>query len=282
MPSPECPPVVDHGSAGELSGRKEIQAELDRLNRLEIIGRLVGRVEHDFINLLAVIKGYATQGGLIRGLRKETIDSFRQIDQVANSAIALVRRLSSFGKRTPAKTLVTNLNKLIRTQMPRWTRMLGAHITLRASLSPRAAYVEIGRGQFEQILKILMDNAREAMPQGGSVIIQTELLTSPFDGAEGKLISRGGKNPADLSYVHMAVTDTGVGMDEATKSRICEPFFSTKTKGQHAGLGLATVFAIMAQNNGAMRVFSELGQGTSVHLYLPKASPNRSHSSHSR
>ena len=246
--------------AAQQAARKA-EERLARSQRLEAIGQLAGGVAHDFNNLLAVISSYA-------GLLLEDIppgdpraDDVREIEKAATSAASLTRQLLAFSSQQVLLPTSVDLNEIVTDVAKMLRRTIGERIQLSMSLHPQIGPVMADRGQIEQIIMNLSVNARDAMPEGGMLTIET--------GEQHHGIDASPAQPGD--WVVLAVTDTGIGMDAATKSRIFEPFFTTKEMGRGTGLGLATVYGIVQQSGGSIAVYSEPGHGTSFRICLPRA-----------
>ena len=242
---------------------RKSEEQLRQSQKLEAIGQLAGGVAHDFNNLLTVINGYSEL--LLRRLNNE--DPMRasvvEISGAGNRAASLTRQLLAFGRKQFLNPKVLDLNSVVVEIKGILRALLGEEIELRIALDPELGRTKADRGQIEQVIMNLAVNARDAMPHGGRLTIQTENAT---------LSAEPGQDPevvGPVSYVTLAMTDTGEGMDENTKSRIFEPFFTTKEVGKGTGLGLSTVYGIVRQSGGNIQVSSQLGVGTTFRIYLP-------------
>jgi PAS domain S-box-containing protein len=251
------------GTIRDISARKSLEEQLVQAQRLESIGRLAGGIAHDFNNILTAILGYA-------GLLSEELpandpnrDKVVGIEQAARRATTLVRQLLAFGRRQVLHPEVLDVNEVIRAVTPMLERVIGEDIRFATRLTGKVHPIEADRGQLEQVLVNLVVNARDAMPRGGQLTIETENVE--LDEAHAQ------QHPEVMPgrHVMLAVSDTGHGMDAATQARIFEPFFTTKEVGRGTGLGLATVYGIVRQSGGHIWVYSEPDKGTSFRLYFP-------------
>jgi signal transduction histidine kinase len=242
----------------------ESEARLRHAQRLESLGALAGGVAHDFNNLLTVINGFSEVllGQLAAG--DPARELVREIYKAGERARSLTRQLLVFSRRQPLATKVLDLNALVAEMETMLRRLIGAHIDLKASLDPQLGRVQADPGQLEQVLMNLVVNSRDAMPHGGALTLETRNVE--LDGSQTRLLPDVPPGP----YALLAVTDTGCGMDEATRAHMFEPFFTTKPAGQGTGLGLAMVYGIVKQSGGHVEVYSEAGAGTSVKVYLPR------------
>jgi len=227
------------------------------------VGRLAGGVAHDFNNLLMVISGYAE---VILGQldpANALHEKGRAIQLAADRATTLTRQLLAFSRKQLLELKVVDVNAIVQ-DMERLLRpLIGENIELVTVLSPQAAHTRADAGQLEQVIMNLVVNAKDAMPAGGRLTLRTENLAMDDNHRRGPQFIRPGR------YVTLLVSDTGMGMDRETQSRIFEPFFTTKEKGKGTGLGLSTVYGIVKQSGGYVMVQSELGRGTTFHIYLP-------------
>ncbi len=240
---------------------------------MEAIGRLAGGIAHDFNNLLSVILSY---GELIGGElpRDNPLQSeLAEIRKAGQRAADLTRQLLAFSRRQVLEPRVVDLNQVVVGMNKLVQRLIGEDIELRTVGAPDLASVKVDPGQIEQCLMNLVVNARDAMPDGGTLTIET----ANVDLDPSYLSEHAGMAPG--AHVMLAVTDTGCGMDEETLSRVFEPFFTTKEAGKGTGLGLSTVFGIVKQSGGHVWVYSEPGKGTTFKLYFPRVAALERHAS---
>jgi two-component system cell cycle sensor histidine kinase/response regulator CckA len=229
--------------------------------KMEAIGRLAGGIAHDFNNLLAVITGYSDL--LLESLPSD-LDrrKVEQIKQAANSAASLIRQLLMFSRQQVVQQTALDLNQAVGGIEKMLRRLIRENIEFTVVLDPQLARVKADSGQIEQLVLNLVVNARDAMPNGGKLRIQTKNVHLKEDAQAGVLSDH---------FVLLEVADTGIGMDQETRARIFEPFFTTKAVGKGTGLGLAMVYAIVKQSSGSIEVHSKLGHGSSFKIYLPAA-----------
>ena len=255
----------------DLTGPKRAEEERLRLEqqfrqaqKLESIGRLAGGVAHDFNNLLTVINGYSqlVLGKLNAGdpLR----ESIEEIHKAGERAAELTHQLLAFSRKQVLKPRVLDLNRVVSETQAMLARLVGEDVELRLELHAEAPAICADRHQLEQVVMNLAVNSRDAMPRGGKLSIETAIV----EWGESQVRSHPGTRAG--CYVMLAVSDTGVGMNEETRRQIFEPFFTTKEVGKGTGLGLAMVQGIVAQSGGHIEVHSEPGHGTTFRIYLPK------------
>jgi signal transduction histidine kinase len=253
-------------SARALSDREE---QLRQAQKMEAIGRLAGAVAHDFNNLLTAIIGYADMIAE-RDNPDETLRDATEIRKVADRAASLTRQLLAFSRKQFLDPVVLDLNEAISGMLQVLPRVLGERVHLQIELGSRLSAIRADAGQVEQMLLNLVLNARDAMPDGGSVTIETANVT-----LDDERVAAEGLTLTPANYVMLLVADTGVGMDDATRARAFEPFFTTKAKGKGTGLGLATVYGIVDQSGGQISLDTGPGRGTTFRIYLPVTTAQR-------
>ena len=248
----------------DVTREKALQQQLFQAQKMEAVGCLASGVAHDFNNLLGVIVGYGelVQSGLSDGdpLR----DDVAQILKAADRATSSTRQLLVFGRKQVAQLRVLDLNAIVSSSEKMLKRLLGEEIELVSQLGANLGKVNADPGQLEQVLMNLALNARDAMPEGGEIIVETRNRDLEADFAEAHSPIQPGR------YVQLSFSDSGVGMDAATKARVFEPFFTTKEAGKGTGLGLSTVYGIVHQSGGYVWLYSEVGLGTTFKVYLPR------------
>jgi len=256
------------GIARDVTERRQLENMVRQSQKLEAIGRLSGGLAHDFNNLLCVINGHTEL--LTEALQPgdPSIRSVTQIRKAADSAAALTRQLLAFSRRQVFHPQVVDLNAIVTETERLLNRLIDEHIEFYTALDPALGRVMVDPVQVEQVIINLVLNARDAMPKGGKLTIETSNLDLEEDHH-----SKFSQVPAG-KYVLLSLTDTGCGMSQETQSRIFEPFYTTKEMGKGTGLGLATVYGIVKQSGGFIWVYSEEGRGTTFKVYLPRvASP---------
>ncbi len=250
--------------AADLSERSRLELQLRHSQKMDAVGQLAGGVAHDFNNLLTVVTGYA--GILLSELPKdEPIRAdIQEIMGAANRAAVLTRQLLAFSRQQVLEPRVLDLNEVVEGMEQMLRRVLPADIKVHTSLDPALGAVNADPGQLEQVLMNLIVNARDAMPMGGTLTIET--MNFKLDAADRN--GRADEVPGE--YAMLAVSDTGSGMTKAVQARIFEPFFTTKERGKGTGLGLSTAHGIVTQSGGYLSVYSEPGVGTTFKMCLPK------------
>ncbi len=236
----------------QIDERTRAEDQLRQAHKLQALGQLTGGIAHDFNNLLTVIQGSADM------LRRPALDESKRIRfaeavvQAASRAAALTGQLLAFARRQPLQPEVIDVNDLIRTMIDLLDRTLGERIVIRTELAETSCAVEADRAQLESAILNVAVNARDAMPDGGTLVLKTSLERQP-----------------EATLIAITATDSGIGMDEETLARAIEPFFTTKTTGKGTGLGLSQVYGFATQSGGDVRIVSAPGEGTSVSLLLP-------------
>lgn len=248
----------------DVSEQYRLEERLRQALKMESIGRLAGGVAHDFNNLLSPIIGYADM--VLEQLHKEDplYSNIQVIRDAGQSAAKLTEQLLAFSRKQVLQVRVLNLTEVVIGLQRMLPRLIGEHIELENSLAPSLGCVKADRSQIQQILLNLAANARDAMPDGGKLVIKTENVV--LDEAYARMHEGARPGP----YVLLAISDTGQGMDARTLNHIFEPFFTTKARGKGVGLGLATVYGIVKQHEGYIWVESRPGQGTTFQIYLPR------------
>ena len=255
------------GSLGiyqDVTERRVLERQLQMAAKMEAVGRLSGGVAHDFNNLLGVILGYiqVIKRSLVTG--NSLYEYAEEIEKASQRAVALTRQLLAFSRQQVLEPVVLDLNTLVAEMEKMLPRLIGEDIDLNLVLNPSISQVKADPGQLEQVLMNLAVNARDAMPDGGKLTIQT--ADAEIDVAFAR--EHPGSFPG--KYVILAVKDTGMGIDPETQAQIFEPFFTTKGRDKGTGLGLATVYGVVKQSNGYINVESEKGKGSTFTIYLPR------------
>ncbi len=250
--------------AQDISERRLLENQLRQGQKMEAVGRLAGGVAHDFNNLLMVIKGHTELLLNVLAPSDAITRKIEQIDRSADRAAALTRQLLAFSRLQVLQPQVINLNGIVEEMGKLLPRLIGEDIDLIIKTDENLGTTRADATQMEQVIMNLAVNARDAMPNGGKLVIETANAELDHSFTASHPLMKVG------SYVKLVVTDNGTGMDAETQAHIFEPFFTTKEKGKGTGLGLATVYGIIKQSGGFIWVYSELGKGTSFKIYLPR------------
>jgi len=247
--------------AENISERKQLEEQLRQAQKMQAVGQLAGGIAHDFNNLLTVIHGQAEMMAEHLANSDPAYSRLDEIQRAAERASALTRQLLAFSRRQVLKTRILDLNSVVANINQMLARLIGRNIELSFSPDPALWPIKVDPGQVEQVLMNLAVNARDAMPGGGRVAIETRNIAA---GEHFRTLPPG-------DFVQLSVRDTGHGMDEATRARIFEPFFTTKRAGKGTGLGLSVVYGVVKQSGGHVHVESEPGVGTTFFIYLPRS-----------
>jgi two-component system, cell cycle sensor histidine kinase and response regulator CckA len=256
------------GSLMDITARKQLQDQLVRSQKMEAFGQLAGGVAHDFNNFLTTILGYSDLLLDEIGMKGAIGDHISEIRNAAGRASNLTGQLLAFSRKHPLAPRVLEVNSLVTNLERSLLRLLGEDITVECNLhrGKDGTYTRVDPSQLTQIILNLVVNARDAMDHGGSLILETSTVTiAPSEEQESAV-----EEIAPGDYVRISVTDTGAGMSDEVKQHLFEPFFTTKDEGRGSGLGLATSYGIVRQSGGHICVESELGQGTTVKIFLPQ------------
>jgi len=240
----------------DSSARGHLEEQLRQSQKMEALGMLAGGIAHDFNNLLTIISGYSQMLQLSNAGGELDRTALKEVLKACEHAAGLTAQLLAFSRRTPVQPQAIDLSRLVDRTALLLRRLIGEQIDLRITSEPDAGFIYADPGQIQQVILNLAINARDAMPQGGSLAIRT------------RSASHGGSQPR--IFVLLEVSDTGSGMDEETRSRLFEPFFTTKPAGSGTGLGLATVARIVKQFGGSIEVASQPGRGATFRVYLPR------------
>ncbi len=257
-------PIALIGVASDITERRHLETQLRQSQKMEAIGSLAGGIAHDFNNLLMIIRGYSK---LVLDRLNENNPHYKsilQIDRASEHAESLIRQLLAFSRKQVLQLKIIDLNALIRELEKMLGRLIGENIELKTLLDSELGYIKVEPNQIEQVIMNIVVNARDAMPGGGKLTVETKNIVL---GENNKTMENTAVEPG--SYVLLSISDTGMGMDKKTRNHIFEPFFTTKEKGKSTGLGLATVYGIIKQSGGYIWVDSKPGVGTTFKIYLP-------------
>ena len=257
--------------AQDVGERKLLESQLRQSQKMEAVGRLAGGVAHDFNNMLMVIKGHTELLLNVLPPAEHIARKIQQIDRSADRAAALTRQLLAFSRMQVLQPQVINLNSVAEEMGKLLPRLIGEDIELAVRTSEELGAICADASQMEQVIMNLAVNARDAMPNGGKLLIETANAHLDHSYTASHPMMKPGE------YVQLAVSDSGTGMDAETQAHIFEPFFTTKEKGKGTGLGLATVYGIVKQSGGFIWVYSELGKGTCFKIYLPRVNHTSEH-----
>jgi PAS domain S-box-containing protein len=256
-------PARTIGAMSDITERRRLAEQLRLAQKMEAVGLLAGGIAHDFNNVLTSVIGFTDLARLEQNVAPSGIDDhLDEIERAARRGSDLITQLLAFSRQQLLKNEVLDLNEVIRSSTKMLDRLIGAHIRVSHRLVDAAAAVRADRTQLEQVLLNLIVNARDAMPDGGELQVTTTIVNAPRGVREARTLPLG-------RYACLTVSDTGMGMDDATRARIFEPFFTTKDRGRGTGLGLSTVYGIIKQSGGYITVHSSRGAGTTFEILLP-------------
>jgi two-component system cell cycle sensor histidine kinase/response regulator CckA len=253
--------------SSDVTAKKRLEAQFLQAQKMESVGRLAGGVAHDFNNLLTVILGYAQLLAVKLPQRSDLLAHAREICKAGERASALTRQLLAFSRHQVLQPRVIELNAVVKDVETMLRRLIGENIELVTLLRAKGGRVLVDPGQVEQVIANLVVNARDAMPDGGRLILETADVELTAADVQREPEARPGP------HVVIAVTDSGVGMDAETRAHLFEPFFTTKEQGKGTGLGLSTVYGIVRQSGGHIEVESKAGGGSTFRIYFPRAVP---------
>ncbi len=252
------------GVARNLTERERLEGQLRQAQKMEAVGRLAGGIAHDFNNLLNVITGYSELIVADKTAHAEIQEQAQEINKTAKRAASLTRQLLAFSRKQVVNLSVLNVNTIVADAGKMLRRLIESNIDIITHLDPSLGNVKADSGQMEQLILNLALNARDAMPQGGKLIIYTR----NFDWLEGAPHAKPDLAPG--RYVLLEISDTGLGMSKEIQAKMFDPFFTTKELGKGTGLGLSIVYSIVKQSGGQINIYSEPGRGTTCRIYLPR------------
>jgi PAS domain S-box-containing protein len=247
----------------DVTEQRNLEKQLRHSQKLEAVGQFAAGVAHDFNNILTVIQGHASLQLAAKNLNDDMANSLEQVSMAAERAASLTRQLLTFSRKQVVQPRILDLNEIVRNLQDMLRRLIGEEIDLCCEFSDGLPTIHADEGNIEQIVMNLVVNARDAMPKGGRLALRTDLVEIDIEHATRHPQTRLG------TFIRLSVTDTGSGMSTATLSHIFEPFFTTKGVGKGTGLGLATVYGIVAQHGGWIEVASKLSEGTTFRIFLP-------------
>lgn len=254
------------GVAQDITARRDLENRLRHTQKMEAVGQLAGGVAHDFNNMLTAILGQATLMGMEPGLSVAARESLEEIARAVHRAASITRQLLLFSRREVMQLSRFDLNYAVEQIVRMLQRLIGEDVSLRLRLTPLPLPLHADAGMIDQVLMNLAVNARDAMPGGGALVIET--AEQEFSAAEAAELELSGGR-----YACLSVSDTGTGISPEVLPHIFEPFFTTKEAGKGTGLGLATVFGVVKRHKGAIKVYSEVGDGTTFRIYFPLGAP---------
>src|SRR5882724_4479846 len=263
VPGSDNHPLME-GIIVDITERKALENQLQQARRMEAVGRLAGGIAHDFNNLLTIIKGYVEMATNRSVAQPELRSDLQHIGDASERAGTLVRQLLAFSRKQVLKPKVLDLNSIVLNLEKLLRRLLAETVEMKTVAGKNVGAVKADPSQIEQVIMNLVVNARDAMPKGGRILIETSNVELDDSYSQDHATVRPGR------YVMLAVTDTGVGMTSDTVAHIFEPFYTTKESGRGTGLGLSTVYGIVKQSGGYIWVYSEPGHGTTFKVYLPR------------
>jgi len=262
---------VFQATVRDITEHRQLEDQLRRAQKMEAIGQLTGGIAHDFNNLLTGILGYITFAQNQTAEEDPIHQDLEEARRCAERASSLTSRLLAFGRKQPLKTATEDLNVIVRESTGMLKRILGEHIELQLGLAPERITLRVDQSQIEQVIINICVNGRDAMPRGGTLLLQTSNMTADKAFCASHPDLRPGR------YAVLRITDNGTGMDEETIERIFDPFFTTKEVGKGTGLGLSMAYGIMRQHKGQIYVRSKPGEGSTFELYFPAAQAESGH-----